>query len=337
MFTFAKGTIRAVKKQLLRNRKMLIGGLAILLPGLILGLIFIPGIDKTQLKNRPSFASIDLAESEITKQEQNFLKMRPDNEKKFFFFAQDKFAELGLVYIPGFSATRREISPVIENLAQQLKASLFMTRFAGHGQSGDEFANIKAEDFLSDGLEALQVSRVLGKKKIWIGTSTGALAALWVAANFPNEIDSLILVSPAFDLKPAQSRFLAGYLGPLVIKVLVGPYREWTPVSPEQKKYWHTRYRAESLTALTRLVSWNHEINLAKLKIPVLILYTPFDDVVEVSSIIKKFNELGSKKKSLLSIPSKNHVLAGAITSPETTELVTQEMLKWIQGLNSKE
>ncbi len=312
-------------------------GLVLLLAGLILGLSFVPEIDKTQLKNPPPFASIDLAESQITKEEQNFLKMRPDNEKKFFFFGPDKFAELGLIYIPGFSATRKEISPVIENLAQQLKASLFMTRFKGHGQSGDEFANIKAEDLLSDGLEALQVSRVLGKKKIWIGTSTGALAALWIAANFPNEIDSLILISPAFDLKPVHSRLLAGYLGPLVRKIMVGPYREWTPVNQEQKKYWHTRYRAESLTALTRLVSWNHGINLAEIKIPVLILYTPLDNVVEVSSIIKKFNELGSEKKSLLAIPSKNHVLAGAITSPETTELVTEEMLKWIQSPNPKE
>jgi len=260
--------------------------------------------------------------------------MRFDNEKKFFFFGEKEKTNLGFVYIPGFSATRREISPVVENLANDFKGHLFMSRLTGHGQTAEEFQSLRAENFLSDGLEAVAVSQVLSKKKIWIATSTGALVVLWIASHYPKDVSAMILVSPAFDIKPARTRLLAGHWGKWFGQILVGPYRQWTPLNQEQEKYWHTRYRTEGLTALTRLIAWNKDISFSSLKIPTLIFYNPDDQVVEVPSILRVFEQLGSPQKKLVSVRAKDHVLAGDVTSPETNELVQSEMARWLKTLS---
>ena len=41
---------------------------------------------------------------------------------------------LSIVFIHGFSATRVELSPVIEEVAKSLGANVFFTRLTGHGQ-----------------------------------------------------------------------------------------------------------------------------------------------------------------------------------------------------------
>ncbi len=300
---------------------------------LIFGLLAVPAPNPQRIQRGQNFQTLADAKNTIEKNEKSFLEMRPENEKKFFLQPMNKITETGIVYIPGFSATRRELSPVVENLAQQLNANLFMSRLTGHGQSAEEFAFIHAEDFISDGFEAVSVSRVLAKKKIWIATSTGALVALWMAQHYPSEISALILVSPAFDLHSPQSRLLAGYFGPLVRKFLVGPYREWKPLNSEQEKYWHIRYRSESLTALTRLIAWTKNINKKEIKIPTLILYTPQDQIVSLKAIHEVFEQLGSSEKKLIRVDAEDHVLTGDIASPKTTALVTQEMLNWLNSL----
>lgn len=337
----------------MNKKKQIIAMLLCCLPLLtIIGLFAVPKAQKDSIKTAPVFSQLAEAVEYINKNEGKIENMRSDNEKKFFIYGDNTLVqgalgatgfdpkpteqgpsttELGIVYIPGFSATRREISPVVENVAQKLNSNLFMSRLSGHGTEPEGISRAKAEDFLSDGLEAAAVSRVLGKKKIWIATSTGALVTLWVAAHAPENIDALILVSPAFDIKPSYSWISAGYLGPAIGRVLIGPQREWTPLNPEQKKYWHTRYGTAALTQLTRLIAWTKQIDLTKIKTPVLVFYTDNDETVNVDLIKKRFEEFGSVNKQLIKVNATNHILAGTITSPETTEFVTEEMLKWIK------
>jgi hypothetical protein len=63
---------------------------------------------------------------------------------------------LALVYIHGFSASRRDITPAVETLASTLRANAFLTRLAAHGgASGTGFATVTAQDWLDDAREAL--------------------------------------------------------------------------------------------------------------------------------------------------------------------------------------
>ena len=63
---------------------------------------------------------------------------------------------VALVYIHGFSASRRDITPVVETLASTLHANAFLTRLAAHGSaSGTGFATVTPQDWLDDAREAL--------------------------------------------------------------------------------------------------------------------------------------------------------------------------------------
>ena len=63
--------------------------------------------------------------------------------------------ELAVIYIHGFSASRREISPVPEAIAAALEANYFGTRLAGHGRSGgavpgEALGDVSVEDWTLD-------------------------------------------------------------------------------------------------------------------------------------------------------------------------------------------
>ena len=63
---------------------------------------------------------------------------------------------LALVYIHGFSASRKDVAPVVETLAGTLGANAFLTRLAAHGRTTPaEFAAVSAQDWLDDAREAL--------------------------------------------------------------------------------------------------------------------------------------------------------------------------------------
>src|SRR5262245_23767313 len=77
---------------------------------------------------------------------------------------------LALVYVHGFSASRRDITPVVETLASTLRANAFLTRLAAHGSaSAAGFATVTAQDWLDDAREALAIGRRIGE----IGRASG--------------------------------------------------------------------------------------------------------------------------------------------------------------------
>jgi len=63
-----------------------------------------------------------------------------------------------VVYVHGFSASKGEIRPVPDNVAEALGANLFFTRLTGHGQDGDALGRVTANDWLNDVAEALAIA-----------------------------------------------------------------------------------------------------------------------------------------------------------------------------------
>ena len=107
----------------------------------------------------------------------------PGAEKRVRWFEgrQGERTETAVIYLHGFSATRQEVAPLGEQLADELQANLFETRLAGHGRETGALANVSAEDWMADAAEALAVGRRLGDRLVVVGTSTGATLALAAA------------------------------------------------------------------------------------------------------------------------------------------------------------
>ena len=119
---------------------------------------------------------IDLSnvEKQIKSDEDEAHKLRQNIGKKILWAGKSsQKTSLSIVFIHGFSATRVELSPVIEEVAKSLGANVFFTRLTGHGQDGIALSDATFSDWITDTNEAIRIGEVIGDEVILIGSSTG--------------------------------------------------------------------------------------------------------------------------------------------------------------------
>ena len=118
--------------------------------------------------------------------------------------------DIALIYVHGFSASRNEIQPVPERVAEALGANLFQTRLVGHGRDGPALGGARANDWINDMAEALAIGAQLGERVVVIGTSTGATLSLLFSVNpgFEFAMSGMILISPNFEIAAEGANLL---------------------------------------------------------------------------------------------------------------------------------
>ena len=123
----------------------------------------------------------------LNQSESRFSNIREGLNKEILWAnAEEKQTEYSIVYLHGFSASRQEISPVMEKVADALGANLFFTRLSGHGQTTEALSESTPKEWFQDATEALEIGKRLGEKVILVGTSTGATLALWLSLKHPS-------------------------------------------------------------------------------------------------------------------------------------------------------
>ena len=99
--------------------------------------------------------------------------LTPNTDKKIFWYNKNRSkTEYSIVYIHGFSATRQEIVPVCDIVADNIKANIFYTRLTAHGQGPEKFAKVTVNDWLNDTHEAIEIGRRIGNEVILISCLT---------------------------------------------------------------------------------------------------------------------------------------------------------------------
>lgn len=245
---------------------------------------------------------------------------------------------LSIVYLHGYSATRQETSPLSDELAAELGANLFYTRLSGHGRGGAAMVEPTVNDWLNDTMEAFEIGKRLGEKVIIIGVSTGGPLAVWLAEQ-PNTDEALayVLMSPNFAPRDSNAEILtlpwAAQFAPLIL----GAEYRWTPQNDGHAQYWTHSYPSTALVTMMGLVKFVRESDLESVKKPVLALYSPNDQVVNPQEVERGFARLGSEIKEIHPIAESgdadNHVLAGDILSPQSTQTVKELVLGFIETL----
>lgn len=293
-------------------------------------------LEKRELKQLPPSDIIAL--EDYIKSKERFARPKPGTEKSIYFPRDCKVRKtFSFVYLHGFSATRAEISPVMERVAERWDVPLFFTRFAGHGLSAEALGKSKKDDWIQDALEAYHIGRSLGDEVILTCMSTGCALGLYLAYYFPKKIKALILLSPNF--APADPRaFLAqGSLGELITSAVVGDYHGFTPANSQQAYYWTHRYGSAVLPEMISLVAATREMPLEKIEIPTLTLYTPFDRVIDASEIERQIPRLGSPINKIIAlVETQAHVLAGDIMNPIMNEKVIREINQFLEELRTQ-
>lgn len=259
-------------------------------------------------------------------------------EKQILWANEDKRrTEQSIVFIHGFSASRFELSPLVEDLGDSLGANVYFTRLAGHGQPGHAMASASVNDWIYDGLEAIEIGRRIGDNVIIISNSTGSTIAAWICAHpdLAANVAANVMLSPNFGPKDDNARVLLWPWGKQIAQLIEGKERSWEPANEKHGKYWTTSYPTSALVNMMGLVDLLQETNLQTTTVPTQIIYSDKDTVVDPDQIKAGFERLGSPYKRLIAFndsedPS-NHILAGDVMSPSTTDSVRQLIEEFIR------
>ncbi len=276
----------------------------------------------------------------LTESESQFEDLTENTDKKIIWHStQCQQTSLSFVYIHGYSATRQEVSPLVENLAKRFGANVFFTRLFGHGRNSDAMVEITFKKILTDMVEAFRIGERIGQQVVIVANSTGATLATWLAATLKQDnLAALILLSPNYGLQRKVTELLTYPFARQLLPLFFGKTYQFEPSGELQKKYWTTSYPTTALIPMMKAVKLIRQCDLQSIFHPVLVLYSEEDGLLDVQAIKTTFRKIGSEYKSLQKIENTqgktHHVLAGDIQSPATTDVVEQKIAAFLLSNN---
>ena len=231
--------------------------------------------------------------------------------------------------------------PVLaEEVAGVLRANLFETRLRGHGLPGDSMGVVRAGDWLDDAVEALEVASQLGDSLVLIGTSTGGTLATWLATHptYGARVHRLVLISPNFGVADGTAELLtAPWAEPVLSRLL--PWREWAARTPEQGRYWTTRYPSAALFPMQALVEVVRDKPLTGYRVPTLLFVHANDQVVDATRtaawVARLRAESPSARVTEVAVVPKDgedgHVVVGRILAPSRVIGFRDEIVRFVR------
>ena len=191
---------------------------------------------------------------------------------KPFFFDHGQRTRIGVLLIHGFTASPWEMEDLGRYLYERGHTA-YGVRLAGHGTSPVELKNTKWEDWVASTADGLRALRAATDRVYAIGLSTGGLVALNLAAD--GKVDGVVALAAAVKLSASMSR-LAG-----AAKLFTDYSFRDPPLGREFVPYY---YEARPLRGVEQLVRFGDHVfffDLPRITIPVLIVQSRLDDVVE--------------------------------------------------------
>lgn len=265
-----------------------------------------PKFPKPQLSDKLPAIEVQTSNVEAyIKNKEAGLKLKPDNESRIIW-ANDSLKNKTaycLLYLHGFSASWYEGNPVHIDFAHRYGMNLYIPLLASHGiDTTEALIDMTPERLYESAKEALVVAQSLGEKVILMGTSTGGTLMLKLAAEFPELMESLILLSPNIAINNPAAFLLSKPWGLQIARgVYKGNYRITnSDFASEECHYWNCKYRLEAVVYLQQLVEATMtEKTFSKVKMPAFLGYYYKDEAnqdktVRVDAMLKMFDQLGT-------------------------------------------
>jgi esterase/lipase len=260
---------------------------------------------------------LERLDKDLKASEANYSDIVNGTQKKVTWFAESgKRTAISIVYLHGFSATHKELSPMTEQLAEKLQANVFYSRLSGHGRSDDAMAEATKLAWKKDAREAYEIGSIIGERVILVGTSTGATLATWLSAQpFADKLLGNVLISPNFAIKNNAAWILKNPLSLWLVKQLNGAYRSFEPLNDFHAMYWTERYPLDALVPMLELLDEVDELDKSKINTPLLIVYSPLDHVIDVEKVLEIADQFSDTQVTLVPFSSSTdpaqHVLVG--------------------------
>jgi len=270
--------------------------------------------------------------------------IRPEAEKRIVWADSAGIkSDIVVVYIHGFSASRKETAPFADSIAAALHANLFLTRVAGHGRTGDALGGSTAHEWMQSTVEAIRVAEMLGNKIVLIATSNGAALTLWamMQSELSRNVSAQILISPNIAPADPSSKLLLWPWGRTILRVVQGDTYSWEPRNDLQRDYATYEYPSQVLLELMGFVDLVQDLEFESLNLPTLMIYSPDDQVVDITRSVDMFERLGSASKDSVivrhALDPSSHVLVGDAMGPENTEWVSERTLAFMRNVLAAE
>lgn len=263
-----------------------------------------------------------------------FIKDRLKRNTEKLYVGKMSKAEFSICYIHGFSASRREIEPVVSNVGRLLGgANIFFTRLKGHGyENPDIFKTVKAQDWIQDAIECVEVAARTGEKVILMGTSIGGSLAALVARNTNYKIHSLILISPNFGLKDERAFLLAGTYGGYIADYIFKGVRSFKAKNEEHKNAWTTSYPSSILKEVMRITIAANQIDASKIFVPTFLAFSKTDEILDLNAMDQKYLQITVNKRMDADSNYTEHVIAGDIMNPKGTPQLQKNIYSFIKA-----
>ena len=263
--------------------------------------------------------------------------LRPGCEKRVAWADGPRRAPWSVVYIHGFSASRREVSPYPEMVAEGLGANLFGTRLAGHGQDGEAMGRATLAEWRADVAEALAIGRALGDRVLAISCSTGC-TVLTLALASGEEVAATALLSPNYGLRlrrlqAALDAPFAAHWAPFLMR---RPQRP--PAGSHISGIWTSGFPVRAYVPMAEAVRAIRRADLDAIRAPALFIHSASDQVVDPALTAAVMRRWGGPSRHLPPTPGQGddpmaHVIAGDALSPSQTEPLVRATLDWLRTL----
>lgn len=263
--------------------------------------------------------------------------LRPGCEKRVLWADGPRRTRWAVVYIHGFSASRQEVSPYPERVAQGLGANYFGARLTGHGQDGPAMDRTTLRDWRADTAEALAIGRALGERVLAISCSTGS-TLLTLALADGDQAHAAVMLSPNYGLRlrrlqAALDAPLAALWMPLLVRGPQGP-----PAADSGSGIWTSGYTARAYPPMAQAVRSVRRADLGHIRASALFAFSDRDQIVDagLTSIIMR--RWGGPVRHIPLVPGSGddpmaHVLVGDALSPGQTAPLVKATLDWAASL----
>ena len=133
--------------------------------------------------------------------------------------------------------------------------------------------------------------------------------SLYLAANYPELVDGLIMMSPNIDLFDPRSFLLSAPFGLQIARQIVNSeFYGWNAPGTAQS-YWYTRYRIEGLCTLKSMINCTmNETTFERVNEPLIMLYYYRDEqhqdqVVSVKRMREMYDQLSTPEDQKRDVP----------------------------------
>ncbi|NCS93101.1 MAG: alpha/beta hydrolase [Leptospira sp.] len=283
-------------------------------------------------------------------QESKDKNVRPGCEEKLTRYSPGK-TKYALVYIHGFGACRKEGEFIVDKVAKHYKYNTYYIRQPGHGTNKEEHRDTPYNQYLQENEIALRETQALGEKVIVIGTSMGGLISTYLAAENPDLIHAMILVSPFYEFANSKAKILE-YPGGYTLALLInGPLRKsgkestkdpvkQAMISDDYGKYWYTEQYVSAIYNIIDLKKYiARDETYVKLNLPIHLLYYEKNDdekdpTASVAAMLEAYEHFQPNPKSKKTrIEYGAHVLMSDFVKSDK-EKIEVEVLSFIDSLD---